>query len=52
MNGGQKILKDVAYMLELNAKISHATTRIETNYCDDHDHTLLTHDEHNQAHIH
>lgn len=52
VSSGQKILKDVAHMLEHDFKISHSTIQIEVEDCGGHDHTTLTKDEHAHKHAH
>lgn len=52
VSGGQKILKDVAHMLEHDFKISHSTIQIEVEDCGGHDHTTLNNDEHEHKHAH
>ncbi len=52
VSGGQKILKDVAHMLEHDFKISHSTIQIEVEDCGGHDHTSLSDDEHEHKHTH
>lgn len=52
VSGSQKILKDVAHMLEHDFKISHSTIQIEVEDCGGHDHTTLTADEHEHKHAH
>lgn len=50
ISGGQKILTDVAHMLEHDFKISHSTIQIEVEDCGGHDHTTLAEEEHTHAH--
>ena len=52
VSGGQKILKDVAHMLEHDFKISHSTIQIEVTDCGGHGHTTLTHGEQKHKHAH
>lgn len=52
VSDGQKILKDVAHMLEHDYKISHTTIQIEVENCGGHDHTTLSDDDHEHKHVH
>ena len=52
VSGGQKILNDVAHMLEHDFKISHSTIQIEVEDCGGHGHTTLTHGEQKHKHAH
>ena len=52
VSDGQKILKDVAHMLEHDYKISHSTIQIEVENCGGHDHTTLSDDDHEHKHVH
>lgn len=49
ISSGQKILNDVAHMLEHDFKISHSTIQIEVEDCGGHDHTTLSDDEHEHS---
>lgn len=50
ISGGQKILKDVAHMLEHDFRISHTTIQIEVEDCGGHDH--MTQSDHDYGHHH
>lgn len=52
VSDGQKILKNVANMLEHDFKISHSTIQIEVTDCGGHSHTIHSDDKHNHKHIH
>ena len=52
VSGGQKILKDVAHMLEHDFKIRHSTIQIEVEDCGGHEHATLSHGEHEHKHAH
>ncbi len=52
VSDGQKILKEVAHMLEHDFKISHSTIQIEVEDCGGHDHATLSDDEHEHKHAH
>ena len=52
VSDGQKILKNVANMLEHDFKISHSTIQIEVTDCGGHGHTIHSDDKHNHKHIH
>ena len=52
VSSGQKILKEVAHMLEHDFKISHSTIQIEVEDCGGHGHTTLTEVEQKHKHAH
>ena len=52
VSSGQKILKEVAHMLEHDFKISHSTIQIEVEDCGGHGHTTLTEVEQKHKHKH
>lgn len=52
VSGGQKILQDVAHMLEHDFRISHSTIQIEVEDCGGHNHAIQSHHEHLHHHAH
>ena len=52
ISGGQKILEEVAYMLEHDFSVSHTTIQIEAEDCGGHDHTPQKTHEHVHNHAH
>lgn len=52
VSGGQKILEEVAHVLEHNFSISHTTIQIEVEDCGGHDHAALGNHEHTHKHSH
>ena len=52
VSSGQKILKEVAHMLEHDFKIRHSTIQIEVEDCGGHGHTTLTEVEQKHKHAH
>jgi cobalt-zinc-cadmium efflux system protein len=52
LSSGQKILNDVAHLLEHDFEISHSTIQIEVEDCGGHDHITLSNNEHEHRHDH
>lgn len=52
VSGGQKILKNVAHILEDDFKISHTTIQIEVEDCGGHGHAAITLGAHAHEHAH
>jgi len=52
LSSGQKILNDVAHLLEHDFEISHSTIQIEVEDCGGHDHITLSNNEHEHRHNH
>lgn len=52
VSGGQKILQDVAHMLEHDFRINHTTIQIEVEDCGGHEHAAQSSHEHEHKHAH
>lgn len=52
VSGGQKILEEVAHMLEHDFRISHTTIQIEVEDCGGHDHMMQNAHDHDHDHGH